>query len=191
MLQILGVVELQIPHPGGTAAGEHGERPAVLQPLQKLLRLQYGGHIRAEVGVVHLVHTHELQRRGHLVNDVHACRDAKGLTHRHTDGRRDLHHHTLLRVVDGRPGGADLIVNGDGAGGAHGGALAAAHALRLAQLFVKGRHHLQLAAPEGKVQNALALQFLAHPHTVAAQDALVSPGTPRSWCNPSRTGAYC
>ena len=75
--------------------------------------------------------------------------------------------------MDGRPRGADLIVNGDSAGGGHGGALAAAHALRLAQLFVKGRHHLQLAAPEGKVQNALSLQLLAHPHAVAAQDALV------------------
>ena len=66
-----------------------------------------------------------------------------------------------------------LLKEHDGAGSAHCRALAAAHALRLGELAVKGGHDLQIAAAIGKVQNAHALHLLAHPDAVAAEDALV------------------
>ena len=75
--------------------------------------------------------------------------------------------------MDGPPGGADLVVDGDGAGGTHGGALAAADALGLAELLIEGGHHLQLAATACKVQDTLALLFLADPDAVAAENALI------------------
>ena len=75
--------------------------------------------------------------------------------------------------MNGFPGGADLVVDGDGAGGAHGGALAAADALGLAELFIESGHDLQLAAAAGKVQNALPLLFLTDTDAVATEDALV------------------
>ena len=172
-MQILGVVELQILHPGRAAAGEHGEGTAVFQPGQELLGLADGGHIGGEVGVVHLLHAHELQGLHQLIHDVGAGGQAELLAQGHPDRRGDLHHHPVLGVVEGLPGLADLVFHGDGAGGAHGGALAAAHALGLVQLLVKGGHHLQLAAAVGIVQDALALELLAHPDAVAAEDALV------------------
>lgn len=95
--------------------------------------------------------------------------DAEILAQRHPDSGSDLYHHPLLGVVEGAPRRADLVVDGDSAGGADGGALAAAYALRLLQLPVEGRHDLQLAAPEGEVQNALSLQLLAHADTVTAE----------------------
>ena len=173
ILKIFGVVQLQILYPGGAAGGEHGEGAACLQTLQELLRLGNGGHIRGEVGVVHLVHTHDFQGGDHPVQDILTGGVAKVLADGHPDGGGNLHHHALLGIVNGPPGGADLVVDGDGAGGTHGGALAAADALGLAELLIEGGHHLQLAATACKVQDTLALLFLADSDAVAAENALV------------------
>ena len=173
VFQVLGIVQLQILDPGGAAGGEHGEGPAGLQPLEELLGLGDGGDVGGEVGVIHLVHAHDLQGGDNAVQDILAGGIAEFLTDGHAHGGGNLHHHALLGVMDGLPGGADLIVDGDGAGGTHGGALAAADALGLAELPIEGGHHLQLAAPAGKVQDALALLFLAHTDAVAAENALV------------------
>ena len=173
IFQVLGVVQLQILHPGGAAGGEHGEGAACLQPLEEFLCLGDGGHVGGKVGVIYLVHAHDLQGGDHSIQDVLTGGVAKFLADGHPNGRSDLHHHPLLGVVNGLPGGADLIVNGDGAGGTHSGTLAAADALGLAELLVEGGHYLQLAAPAGKVQDALALFLLADPDAVAAEDALI------------------
>ena len=79
----------------------------------------------------------------------------------------------LTRVVEGPPPPADLVKDGGGAGGASGCALAAADAVGLSKLAVKGRAHHQVAAPVGEVQDTHALHLLAHPDAVTAEDALV------------------
>ena len=173
VLQQVGPLLLHVFHPRRAAAGEHGEGPALLQPLQELVCLLHHSQIRAEGGVIHLVGAHHLQGGHQLVQGVGAGLQAEGLAHRHPDRRGDLEHHPLLGVIQLPPRLADLIPDGDGAGGAGGGALTAADAVGLAELPVKGRAHHQVAAPVGEVQDAHALHLLAHPHTVAAQDALV------------------
>ena len=173
IFEVLGVVQLQIFDPSGAAGGEHGEGTAVFQPLEKLLGLGDGGDVGGKVGVVHLVHAHDFQGGDYAVKNVLAGGIAERLAHGHADGGGNLHHHALLGVVNGFPGGADLVVDGDGAGGAHGGALAAADALGLAELFIESGHDLQLAAAAGKVQNALPLLFLTDTDAVATEDALV------------------
>ena len=120
-----------------------------------------------------LVHAHELERRDEPVEHIFARGEAERLAHGHAHGGRDLDDNALAGVVDGAPRLADLIFHRDGAGSAHRRALAAAHALRLGELAVKGGHDLQIAAAIGKVQNAHTLHLLAHAHTVAAEDALV------------------
>ena len=142
VLQEVGPLFLHVLHPRRTAAGEHGEGAALLQPLQELVRLLHDGQVRAEGGVVHLVGAHHLQGGHQLVDGVDAGLQAEGLAHRHPDRRGDLEHHPLLGVVKGSPAPADLIEDGDGAGGAGGGALAAADAVGLTEFPVKGRHYL-------------------------------------------------
>jgi len=173
VLEVLGVLVFQILHPRGAAGGEHRERASVFQPLQKFLGLRDGREVRAEGRVVHLVHAHKLERRDELIEHVFTGGDAKGLAHGHADRGRDLDDHALFRIVDGAPRLADLVLHRDRAGGAHGGALTAAHAFGLRHFAVERRHDLRAAAAIGKVQNAHALHLFAHAHAVAAEDALV------------------
>ena len=173
VLQEVGPLLLHILHPCRAAAGEHGEGAAFFQPLQELVRLLHDGQVCAKGGVVHLVGAHHLQGGHQLVDGIDAGLQAEGLAHRHPDRRGDLEHHPLLRVVEGPPPPADLVKDGDGAGGAGGCALAAADAVGLSELAVKGRAHHQVAAPVGEVQDTHALHLLAHPDAVAAEDALV------------------
>ena len=127
----VGSLLLHILDPCRAAAGEHGEGAALFQPLQELVRLLHDGQVRAEGGVVHLVGAHHLQGGHQLVDGIDAGLQAEGLAHRHPDRRGDLEHHPLLRVVQGPPRPADLVEDGDGAGGAGGCALAAADAVGL------------------------------------------------------------
>ena len=173
VLQILGVLVFEILHPRRAAGGEHRERAAVFQALEEFFGFGDRRKVRAERRVIHLVHAHELERRDELVEHVFARGKAERLAHGHAHGGRDLDDNALAGVVDGTPRLADLVFHRDGAGSAHRRALAAAHALRLGKLAVKGGHDLQIAAAIGKVQNAHTLHLLAHAHTVAAEDALV------------------
>ena len=96
-------------------------------------------------------------------------RFADGDAHR----RSDLEHNALILVVQRAPYTADVVIHGDRGGGAHGGALTAAHAFGLRHFAVERRHDLRAAAAIGKVQDAHALDLLARAHAVAAEDALV------------------
>ena len=93
---------------------------------------------------------------------------------RDAHGGRDLDDDTLLRVVQRAPRRADVVFDGDGAGRAHGGALAAADAVRAGELgWSSPASMCRPWAAAGKVQDAHALDLFAHAHAVAAEDAFV------------------
>ena len=162
-----------IPHPRGAAGGHQRQILARFQTAQELLRLLAHGEIRAEDGVVHLIRAHDLECRDELIEHIFAARNAVGLAERHAHCGGDLNDDAHLRVMQRAPGLSDLVFHGDGAGRAHGGTLAAAHAVRAGKLLVVAGFNAEAGAAAGKVQDAHALHLLAHAHAVAAEDALV------------------
>ena len=155
-----------------THAGQQ-EVLAGFEPAQELGGFLAHGEVRAEDGVVHLVRAHDLERGDELIEHVFARGEAVGFADGDAHGGRDLNDDSLLRVLQGFPRGADVVLDGDGAGGAHGGALSAADAVRLAQGLIVRRGDVQAWAAAGKAQIADALHLVADAHTVAAEDALV------------------
>ena len=173
IVQVLGILLLQILDPRRAAGGEHREGTAVGKALLELLGLGDRGEVRAEVRVVHLVDAHELERGDELVEHVLAGGDAERFADRDADGGRDLDDRAQLGIVDGAPGLTDLVFDRDGAGGAHRRALAAADAVGLAELASERGADLHLGSAVGEIDDIHALHLFADTHTVAAEDALV------------------
>ena len=173
ILEELRPLIFHVPHPRGAAGGHQRQVLACLQTAQELLRFLAHGEVRAEDRVVHLVHAHDLERCDKLVEHIFAARDAIGLAERYAHGGGDLNDDALLRVVQRAPRIADLVFHRDGAGRAHGGALAAADAVGARKLLVIARLDVQARTAARKVQDAHALHLLAHAHAVAAENALV------------------
>ena len=173
ILQKFGPLVFHILHPRGAAGGHQRQVLAGFEPTQELGGFLAHGEVRAEDGVVHLVRAHDLERGDELIEHVFARGEAVGFADGDAHGGRDLNDDSLLRVLQGFPRGANVVLDGDGAGGTHGGALSAADAVRLAQGLIVRRGDVQAWAAAGKAQIADALHLVADAHTVAAEDALV------------------
>ena len=193
IVQILGILLLEILDPCRTAARKHRERAALLESLEEFRCLFHDGHIRRECGVVDLVCAHELERGDHLVKHVHAGGKAERFAECNADGRGNLDDNAKFRIMQRLPCVVDLVADGDGAGRADSCALAAGDALGHAHRAVECRHNLNVAAAVSEVQNAHALQFVAHAHAVAAENALARIADDRGACliqRIMRTGVF-
>ena len=173
VLDELRALLLHIAHPGRAAGCHQREIFARFQAAEEFLRFLAHREIRAEDRIVNFVRTHDLECRDELVEHIFARGQTIGLTDGDAHGGRDLDDDTLLRVVQGTPRRADVVFDGDGAGRAHGGALAAADAVRGRDGLVVACLNVQPWAAACKVQDAHALNLFAHAHAVAAEDAFV------------------
>ena len=162
----------RIADPRGTAGGEQRQLPAVLGPADKLAALLDDGHIRAGGGVIDELEAHAQHGGKYLPGGDKAVGLAQRLCHTGPHRGSHLGHHDGVGIIDGRPGAVDVFVDDDGAGGTHGGTLAAAHAVGFREGHLEGGAHLHAGAAPRKVDGAHALDLVAHPDTVAAQDAL-------------------
>ena len=160
-------------HPGGTAGGQKRQLPAVFHPVQELRGFFHDRQVRRIAGVKHLVKAHGMERCNHLAHGVFTVGQAKGITHRHPNGRGDLGHDPGIGVTQSGVNLVHVGADGQRTGGAEYTALATADTLGLGQLLVESRRYLRLGATVGKAQNADTLDFRADPDTVAAEDALV------------------
>lgn len=160
-------------HPGGAAGGQQRQLAAVVHPVQEFGGFLHDRQVGGIAGVEDLVKAHGVEGRHGLAHGVLAVGQAEGIPHRYPNCRGDLGDHPGVGVTQG---GIDLVqmgADGQSACGAIHPALAAADAGGLGQLLIERGGHLRIRAPVGKAQNAYALDFRAHPHAVAAENALV------------------
>ena len=101
---------------------------ALLQPRQQLGALFEDRQVGGEVGVEDGVEAQPPQGGHHLAGHQRARRIAEAFAQRRADGRRGLHDHVVVGLVEGLPNFVDLVLLGDGADGADGRTLAALHA---------------------------------------------------------------
>ena len=102
--QKLGVEVLDELDPARDARGDHRQRAAVLEPLQKLVALFDDRQVGGEVGVEDLV---EARAAAEPATILPVTRLPAGMPNSSpiadADGRRGLHDHVLLRVVERLP----------------------------------------------------------------------------------------
>ena len=154
MRQQLGIAVFRVLHPGRAAAGEEGQLLPLFHPFHELGGLLHDGEIRPHHRVVNLLEPHVVQGRHQLAHDVLPLREAKGVAQPHPHSRGNLHHHFLPGIIEVGAEPVAVALDGDGPRGADGGALAAAHALRLADGLVKGGGDVHVGATEGEVYDA-------------------------------------
>ena len=142
------------------------------KPRQQLGSLLEDRQVGGEVGVEHRVEAQAAQRRDHLAGDQRARRIAETLAQGGPDGRRGLHHHEVVGLVQRLPDLFDLILLGDRADGADGRALAALHAGHGSQVAIERRADGRLETAILRQQGPDVLHFGANAHAAAALDAL-------------------
>ena len=155
---------LHVLNPAGAAGGEHGELVAALELLEELGGLLHDREVGSEVRVVHNVGAEAAEGRDELAGDGGVGGHAEFLGEADTDGRRELDDDALILIVQHRPELANLIVDGDGARRADGGALAAADALRLGEHLAEAGGDKRLLAAVVEVDGADILHLGAHAH---------------------------
>ena len=171
MVDEVGVVVLAELDPSRRAGGYHGQHAAVLDPVDELVGLLHDGHVRAEVGVEHLVKAQAAKGRGHLALHVGANGQAELLAKSRANGGGGLHDDYLLRVVDGVDNVLGVVPLGQSPGGAADDALAAGHAGHVAQGLLEGAAYLRVKAAVIGADNGHVL-ILARGHAAAAEHAL-------------------
>ena len=141
--------------------------------MQKFGGLLAHGEVRAEDGVIYLVRAHDLERGDQLIKHIFARLQTVGFADGNAHGGGDLDNDARFGVLQRLPRRADLVLDGDGAGGADGGALTAAHTMRFAQGLAACGGDVQVRTAARKVQIVDALHFVADAHAVAAENAFV------------------
>ena len=160
-------------HPRGAAGGQQGQLAAVFHPVQELRGLLHDCQVGGVAGVENLIKAHAVQGCHHLAHGVGTVGQAEGIAYRHPDGGSDLGHDPNIGIAQSLVHLIQVGANGQGAGGTVHPALAAADALRLAQLFIEGGDHLRIGATVGKAQHAHALDLAANTDAIAAKDTLI------------------
>ena len=146
----------------------------VLQSRQQLRSLFENREIGREIRVENGAEADATQRRDHLARDQRAGRITEALAQRRANGRRRLHDHVVVGLVERAPNVLDLILFRDGAHRAHGGALAALHAGDRAQVVIERRANHRLETAVLWEQRADVLRLHAYTDATAALDALAA-----------------
>ena len=141
--------------------------------LHELAALLHDGQVGGEVGIEHVVKTHDLQRRHHALGGGELGVKVEILRPGGADGRRHLHHHDAVRVGQGVEHLAGVIPLLQAAHGTVGDALAAERTVALAQGTGAGHAHRGVGACAHQIPDAHGLDLLAELDAAHTLDAAV------------------
>ena len=176
----LRVTRLHKAHPARAAAREHGPAATVAlalgglaQALEQLGALLHNGEIGREIGVEHVLKAHAAQCAGQAFDGGFLARNAELLAPSASHGRRDLHQDDLVGIGDGIEHGLGVVALAQRARRAMRDALAARHAIGLADRRASAGAHGGVRGAVGQIPNAEPLHALAHLDAAHALNALV------------------
>ena len=168
----MGMCFLHVLNPAGAAGGEHRKLGTGLQFFHELSALFHDGEVGGEVGVIYHVNTQTAECRDQLARDGLVSRHTEFLCHADTYAGSVLYDDLLGRVVEHLPHLGDLAVDNESTGGADSSTLAATDAARLTEHLAEAGGNDHFLAASGEVDRADILNFGAHAHAKAAEDAL-------------------
>ena len=168
----LGIFLLRILDPCRTAGREHRKILAGVQPFNQFVGFLNDCQVGSCGSVVDLVCTHAVQSCNDSSHGVFVSLQSQPFAESDTDSRCDFAGHINFRIVELLPDLFGIVMDGQCTGGTSRRAAAAADALCLCDGTAEGCIDFGGSAPEGKVDGAHVLHFIALPHTVTAEDAL-------------------
>ena len=161
------------PDPCRTAGSK--QRIFAFSPAQFFFQLcgfLHNGQICTHAGIVHVVHSQHTDCGKYFSNGIGARLQAEFLPQCNSHRRSNLHHNTLLRVVDGFPDFFFITLNGYGSGRTDCRTLSAVYTVRIRQLPVKGWAYHHVGSSVGKINSSDFLYFIAHSDAVSAENTL-------------------
>ena len=108
-----------------------------------------------------------------LAHDIGALRETKLVTDGNTDSGSNLAYYLGVAVSQSIPDSGQVGVDGNSTGRAHNTALAAAYAIGIFQLTIKGGSDAGIGTTISKIDGIDALYVITDTNTVTTQDALV------------------
>ena len=163
---------LAVAHPARAAAGDEGQRAALLHPVQKFGGLLHDGEVGGVVHVKDLVEAQAAQGGDHLALHVGADGQAELLAQGRPHAGGGLHDDMAGGVAQRGPHFVGVVPLHQRAGGADVDALAAADAGGVRQLALEGAGDVGIEAALHHIDHTHALILGAGGDAAAADDAL-------------------
>ena len=168
----IGIKSLDKLDPAGRAAGEHGQPSAVLEAMQQLGAFLHDRQVCGEARIEHALEAEAPESGRHHADHVGAHRQTKLLAEGHGHGRGVLNDDHPAGIRQGGQYFLEVALLTEGRRGANGDALATIDTGGDIESFIEGRPDLGAGTAADEVDGPHLLHFLAHPNTLAAQDAL-------------------
>lgn len=168
----LGILCFNKADPAGAAGGEHGHSKVLCVELEEFCGLFHDGKVCADGGVIDPVYADPMQRSNDLAHDIGTLGHAELFAERNADCGSDLSGDKGVLVGDSVPDLVDILLDGDRAYGADCRALTAADAGGISDGLFEGGADEHMGSAVCIVDSTDGLNLVAHPYTLAAEDAL-------------------